>query len=630
MLYEKKKSGDMLVILTLDGGMLDLNRLRFNYLKNIFKEHGKEVSVNTFVQGIGDYRTMYQAFSNTPLELNNEIENDLYAYSKLKPELKKVGVEELLHFFKQREIKVAVISTHSTKRAVQYLQLTNLYNKVDFVIGNDGTAPFPNKETLQLICHSMEVGVENTLLVANFSSMVKAANDAFIQIAYLHDLGEYEPVHAITPFEVVKNNLGVINVILFSKYDSIDMYSTILGLNGNMNARQLTSVYEQLLKDYANDEQLLTLIERVYTHYYTKLPKPEIITKEPVIQEPIIEVADLQEEQEVIEIKEEVEEVEEVEEEVENNEALIQPTILVPIIEENEEVEVEPVDDLLDQQVEEEIIEKEDLEVEEEPVIDEQPVMESIIFEQEQKEESQDSTFIRKLKGGFKADAIVNEPIIVVPPVTDVTMTSDVQEEVIQEVELTEEKPFSYESDDDVEINLYQEEHTTSILPEEFKTEALQMNALMDQINNVEAKLVEIDKEPLEEIEIKESSEDKKKTHKAILAIYAVMTSFVASVILVGGAMLTYMFFGDLLASDFIVINIMFSGIMFIVSGISGILEMFVQLACMVFPTLGTSTVILAGNEILSALAIQVFWFVFFFTVLILFIRAIVSYLMAE
>ena len=69
-----------------------------------------------------------------PDDINKLIERDLYEYAKLEPEtIKKEGTDELLQFFKQKEIKIAVVSTHKTKRAIQYLQLTRLYDKVDFV-----------------------------------------------------------------------------------------------------------------------------------------------------------------------------------------------------------------------------------------------------------------------------------------------------------------------------------------------------------------------------------------------------------------------------------------------------------------------------------------------------------------
>ena len=38
-----------------------------------------------------------------------------------------------------------MVSTHKTKRAIQYLQLTRLYDKVDFVIGGDSdNLPLPD------------------------------------------------------------------------------------------------------------------------------------------------------------------------------------------------------------------------------------------------------------------------------------------------------------------------------------------------------------------------------------------------------------------------------------------------------------------------------------------------------
>ena len=43
----------------------------------------------------------------------------------------------MIQYCKQKDIKIAVYTTHKTKRAIQYLQLAKIYEKIDFLIGGD-------------------------------------------------------------------------------------------------------------------------------------------------------------------------------------------------------------------------------------------------------------------------------------------------------------------------------------------------------------------------------------------------------------------------------------------------------------------------------------------------------------
>ena len=48
MFYKQSIDDIKLVILSLDGGLLDLNRLRFNYLKKICKSHDITITKEEF------------------------------------------------------------------------------------------------------------------------------------------------------------------------------------------------------------------------------------------------------------------------------------------------------------------------------------------------------------------------------------------------------------------------------------------------------------------------------------------------------------------------------------------------------------------------------------------------------
>ena len=48
-------------------------------------------------------------------EFNKAVEKDLFEYIKLKPSIKREGVDELIQYCKQKNMKIAVYTTHKTK-----------------------------------------------------------------------------------------------------------------------------------------------------------------------------------------------------------------------------------------------------------------------------------------------------------------------------------------------------------------------------------------------------------------------------------------------------------------------------------------------------------------------------------
>lgn len=273
MLYKQTVNNIKVVILSLDGGLLDLNRLRFNYFKRICQIHNYDLTKANFEASLGNLNTMY---NNFPIindinvdDTNDMIEHDLFEYAKLKPiSIIKEGCEELLQFFKQKNIKVAVITTHKIKRAIQYLQLTKLYDKVDFIIGGDNSnPPLPDPFLLTTILEQLNVEPKNTLVVANYPNLLYAANQKFLNIIYINDLCPANSSIESRVYKIAKNNFDVMNYVLFARYDSMEMYSPLLGMSSDMNLETLKQTYFNLLKEYQNDPQLIDLVRDTY-HYF--------------------------------------------------------------------------------------------------------------------------------------------------------------------------------------------------------------------------------------------------------------------------------------------------------------------------------------------------------------------------
>ena len=213
-------------------------------------------------------------------EFNKAVEKDLFEYIKLKPSIKREGVDELIQYCKQKNMKIAVYTTHKTKRAIQYLQLTGLYEKIDFLIGGDShLKPLPHCQMLEVTCQQMDIEPSHTMIVANFESMVEAANKLLANVIYMPDLSPATEKIKASVYKVTKNPLEIMNMFLFSKYDSVEMFSPILGMNANMDLDTLTQTRDKLLEKYKDDEQLIGLVNKTYDYFN------EILLKQFLIEE---------------------------------------------------------------------------------------------------------------------------------------------------------------------------------------------------------------------------------------------------------------------------------------------------------------------------------------------------------
>ena len=284
MFYSQTCENIQLIVFTLDGGLLDINRLRYNYYRSTCETYHKNASREEFSKMLGNMNTMYDHSLLEDIipakEFNKAVEKDLFEYIKLKPSIKREGVDELIQYCKQKNMKIAVYTTHKTKRAIQYLQLTGLYEKIDFLIGGDShLKPLPHCQMLEVTCQQMDIEPSHTMIVANFESMVEAANKLLANVIYMPDLSPATEKIKASVYKVTKNPLEIMNMFLFSKYDSVEMFSPILGMNANMDLDTLTQTRDKLLEKYKDDEQLIGLVNKTYDYFN------EILLKQFLLEE---------------------------------------------------------------------------------------------------------------------------------------------------------------------------------------------------------------------------------------------------------------------------------------------------------------------------------------------------------
>ncbi len=280
-MYKQSIQNIEVAILSLDGVILDLNRMRYNYYNRLCKQHNINLDKFEYHQQLSN---MYDMYNKLPLHdiyesgiLNAKIERELFQYLSYTGVSVKEGIYELIEYFHQKNIKIAIVSTHHTKNAVEYLKLANIYKKVHFIIGSDSKClPFPSNQMLEAIRNHFQVETHHVLVVSSFSALQKAASASKMNIIHCDDFVEATKEDKLTCYKCVPNAFEVLNTLMFDKYDEETLYSSILGMNYSMSQNELDETYKKLNKKYADDQDVLDIIEQTYQHHSSHIGTHDI------------------------------------------------------------------------------------------------------------------------------------------------------------------------------------------------------------------------------------------------------------------------------------------------------------------------------------------------------------------
>lgn len=270
-----------LAIIPLDGTVFDLNKYRYNYTRHYCESHHIAYSQKEFYQHLSN---MYDMYKDCPMIqedneglFNARIERELMQYLTYKGLKPKEGFLELLEYLHQKNIPVAILSTHRTKDAVTYLKMAQLYHKVQYIIGSDTTSmPLPSSQMLQTIIDHFHVKAQNTLVISSFQALNKAAFSLHMPIIFCEDLQEAQDDEQKTSYKICHNLFEVLNHLLFDRYNEMDMYSSLLGMNSQMSQEELTKVKNKWEKSYPDDLQLAQIIEQTYAYHLSALHEQNI------------------------------------------------------------------------------------------------------------------------------------------------------------------------------------------------------------------------------------------------------------------------------------------------------------------------------------------------------------------
>ena len=186
----------------------------------------------------------------------------------------KDGVIELFEYFRQNNIPIAIVSTHKTKTAINYLELGSLYRKVDYVIGCDtDIKALPSEELLAYIDKRFQVTPKDTLVITSMNSILHSANNIGMNTIYLNDLVEAGDDEISCSYQVANTMYEALNDILFGRYEDYKIFEPLLGMDKEMSVAKLKALFANLQEVYKDDPDLLKIIKSTYISKLSELTK---------------------------------------------------------------------------------------------------------------------------------------------------------------------------------------------------------------------------------------------------------------------------------------------------------------------------------------------------------------------
>lgn len=280
-MYKQSIQDIQLVIIPLDGTIFNLNRYRYNYTHHFCESHHLDYSLDDFYHHLCN---MYEMYNDTPVAkimneglYNAKIEREMMQYLTYKGLKPKEGFLELIEYLRQKNIPIAVISTHRYKDAIKYLEMAHLKQKVDYIIGSDMVSmPLPGKEMLENVLQHFQIKPEKTLVISSFEALNKASYQLHMNILFCEDLKAASSYEKETSYQTCHNLFDVFNTLLFDRYNEMDMYSSLLGMHKHMSKKELDSVKNKWEEDYPNDSQLNQIVNQTYAYHLAHLNEPVV------------------------------------------------------------------------------------------------------------------------------------------------------------------------------------------------------------------------------------------------------------------------------------------------------------------------------------------------------------------
>lgn len=188
------------VIFDMDGLMFDTEKIAGMCLKEAASKYGYTVTDEIRFKLLGrskkdNRKTLKEAFGDDyPFEkistMSMEIRKDYLNKNGLPV---KPGLKNLLQYLKEHNIKTAVASSSNQDLVVQYLKMSGVYDKIDFIIAGDQVSHSkPNPEIFLNVIKHFDIKCNEALVLEDSRSGILAAHNGGIPVICIPDLVKHE------------------------------------------------------------------------------------------------------------------------------------------------------------------------------------------------------------------------------------------------------------------------------------------------------------------------------------------------------------------------------------------------------------------------------------------------------
>lgn len=210
-----------LVIFDMDGLIFDTERLSYESWKEAAKEFNIDFDLNLLYKLLG---TNHESVRNT---LHNEFENkinvdnyimernNIYLSKIMNGEVeKKKGIEELLKYLTDKNIKKAVATSSNREIAYKLLKDAGIYDYYDYILcGDEVKKSKPNPEVFLRVAEKLNIPANQCMVLEDSEAGTIAASRAKMTPVIIPDLKNPSEDIEKLAFKKLNNLEEVINLI---------------------------------------------------------------------------------------------------------------------------------------------------------------------------------------------------------------------------------------------------------------------------------------------------------------------------------------------------------------------------------------------------------------------------------
>lgn len=209
-----------LVIFDMDGLIFDTEKLSYLSFVEAAKKFNINFDLKIFHKMLG---TNHESIRNTLKdEFGDKMDIDEYIKEKRRINLsllqdgaeKKYGLDELLMYLTDKNIKKAVATSSNREVALNILEKTNILQYFNYVLcGDEVRKSKPDPEVFLNVAKKLEVNPRNCLVLEDSEAGTIAASRGKIKVIIIPDLKEPDKEIEVLAYKKLNNLKEVINVL---------------------------------------------------------------------------------------------------------------------------------------------------------------------------------------------------------------------------------------------------------------------------------------------------------------------------------------------------------------------------------------------------------------------------------